>query len=214
MTKTRPQELAVAEVEQQVEAIYRELLRFPWTTRRTYAAWLAQTYFYVRRVSHVLAAAAARTPLDDHRLHEHFLRGINEEKGHEALAIQDIEDLGFSIDQFSEHPLTTAYYQTLFHMIETAGSSAILGYFFVLEGVAGVRGKVLYDAVMEAYQGRAGAFLREHVILDAEHYPKALALLNSLSDAQAIVVLESAKLAGPLYRYMVATVHAENIAQE
>jgi pyrroloquinoline quinone (PQQ) biosynthesis protein C len=214
MTKTRPQELAVAEVEKQVEAIYRELLRFPWASRNTYAAWLAQTYFYVRRVSHVLAAAAARTPLDEPRLHEHFLRGISEEKGHEALATQDLSDLGFSIERFSEHPLTTAYYQTLFHMIETAGSAAILGYFFVLEGVAGVRGKALYDAVIDAYQGRAGAFLREHVMLDAEHYPKALALLNSLTDAQALVVHESAKLAGPLYRYMVATVHAESLASD
>ena len=35
---------------------------FPWTERAAYVGWLAQTYYYVRHSTRLLAAAAARFP--------------------------------------------------------------------------------------------------------------------------------------------------------
>jgi hypothetical protein len=203
---------ATHEIEREVSLIQSELMSFPFEHREFYGDWLAQTYYYVRRVSHVLAAAASRTPIERSALHDHFLRGITEEKDHAVLALEDLKDLGVGIERFPEHPLTKAYYQTLFHMIEHAGPESVLGYFFVLEGVAGTDGRKLYERVDREYRGKAQAFLKEHIMLDADHYPRALRLLETLDDAQLAVVSESTTLAGPLYRYMVATVHAERRA--
>jgi hypothetical protein len=199
----------IADVEEQLEAIHAELSQYPWTSPVAYGNWLAQTYFYVRRVTHVLAAAAARTSPDEGLLHNHLLSGITGEKDHDALAIGDLEDLGFRIENFREHPLTKAFYQTLFYMIDTAGPVAILGYFFVLEGLAGTRGEPIYQQLLKAYDGRAVSFVKEHVILDQEHYPSSLRLLERLDASQLRIVSDSTQLAGPLYRYMVATIKAE-----
>jgi pyrroloquinoline quinone (PQQ) biosynthesis protein C len=203
-------ETAKNEIQKQVEATYRALTRYPWRSREKYAAWLAQTYFYVKQVSRVLAAAAARTPETHAELHDHFLRAITEEKEHGLLALQDLEDLGYTIDDFSEHPLTTAYYLTLFQMIDRAGSVALLGYFFVLEGYAGMHGKEVYAILREAHGGRALRFVEEHAVLDADHFPRSLELLNQLGPSDLAVVHQSTRLAGPLYRYMVAAVDAES----
>jgi hypothetical protein len=197
------------EIQNEVDRIYRELIRFPWADPSAYAAWLAQTYFYVRQVSRVLAAAAARTPLTQPELHEHFLRAITEEKDHSEMCVRDLEELGFDIAAFSEHPLTKAFYQTLLQMIQTHGHASLLGYFFVLEGVAGVQGREIYDVVRNSYRGKALSFVEEHVVLDAEHYPRSLALLKSLSPAELQVVRESTQLAGPIYCYMIRAVRAE-----
>jgi hypothetical protein len=200
---------ALSLIQNEVDLVYERLRRYPWAEPKLYAAWLSQTYFYVRQVSRVLAAAAVRTPLDEPEFHEHFLRAITEEKDHGIMALNDLRELGFEIEQFREQPLTKAFYQTLFFSIDTQGFPALLGYFFVLEGVAGARGTEIYRVLKEAYAGRAISFVEEHVILDAEHYPRSLAMLRGLRPDYLRVVLDSTQLAGPIYRHMIDAVEAE-----
>ena len=48
-----------------IDELSRSLERFPWTDRDAYCEWLAQTYYYVRHSTRLLAAAAARFACDD-----------------------------------------------------------------------------------------------------------------------------------------------------
>ncbi len=57
----------------------------PWEDKWTYAEWLAQTFFYVRHATRVLAKAAYRCSFEDEGLHKKLLEGINEEKNHEII---------------------------------------------------------------------------------------------------------------------------------
>ena len=196
-------------VRREVQRTYAQVQEFPWSDRERYALWLAQTYYYVRRVTHVLTAAAARTGIDDSELHAHFLRSIVEERDHDALATHDLHELGFQIDSFPEHPLTTAYYQTLVYMVEHEGPAAILGYFLVLEGLAGEQGRDLFEQVARQYGEGATTFLKEHVVLDADHFPAALALLDNLAAHHLGVVRDSAALGAAIYRRMIAAIGTE-----
>src|SRR5690606_24416532 len=76
--------------------------KFPWTSRKVYGDWLAQTYYYVRHSTRLLAAAAARFPLDERgsALHYRFAAHIGEEKRHEQLALHDLQQLGFTLAEF------------------------------------------------------------------------------------------------------------------
>jgi heme oxygenase len=196
-------------VRREVDLVHAQASEYPWESRRAYAEWLAQTYFYVRRVSHVLAAAAARTHIDNGALHEHLLSAIGEEGEHAIMLLNDLADLNFRIDQFSEHPLTTAYYQTLFYMIDYEGPSAILGYFAVLEGLAGAKGRGIHDIVSSSFGGRAISFLHEHIVADAEHYPRFFEVIDRMVEPELQVIRKSATLSGAIYRYMLRTIAAE-----
>src|SRR5215211_402825 len=94
----------------QIAAAYTD---FPWEDRRVYGNWTAQTYFYVRHATRLLALAAARCPLADEELHKTFLQAIREEQDHELLALHDLQFLGFRPSDFGELPETAAYRQTL-----------------------------------------------------------------------------------------------------
>ena len=73
---------------------------FAWTDRAAYAGWLAQTYYYVRHSTRLLAAAAARFPHGraGDTMHHRFGAHIGEEKRHELLCVRDLQALGETLD--------------------------------------------------------------------------------------------------------------------
>jgi hypothetical protein len=46
-------------------------------------------------------------------------------------------------------------------------------------------------------------------LVDAEHYPQALTVLDVLSDNERRAVHEAVQLSGPLYRYMISAIISE-----
>jgi hypothetical protein len=196
-------ETALAAIDRDIVGIDRTIANFPWSNPRAYAHWLAQTYFYTRHASRVSAHAAMRTPVTRIDLHDHFVRTINEEKDHPPMVIDDLRELGFSIEDFREHPLTGAFYQTLHYQIDTVGPFALIGYFFVIEGYASRYGKELLHKVRTSHGGKGLSFLEEHVIADAVHYPKAQAFVASLADDELAVVARCGTLAASIYSHMV-----------
>ena len=74
---------------------------FPWASRGAYAQWLAQTYFYTRHTSRLIALAASRFDTDHQDAHYGLLAHLKEEHRHEELAIADLSHLGVtSLDGF------------------------------------------------------------------------------------------------------------------
>jgi hypothetical protein len=196
-------ENALASIDRDIEAIYQAFGNFPWSSRASYAGWLAQTYFYTRHASRVSAHAATRTPVTRPELHDHFVRTINEEKDHPPMVLTDLRELGFTIDDFQEHPLTSAIYQTLHYQIDTVGPLALIGYFFVIEGAAAKFGREVLDEVRKSYGGRGISFLEEHVIADAVHFPAAQKFVASMPGDELATVARTATLAASLYSHMI-----------
>jgi thiaminase len=168
-----------------VTEMSRGLTAFPWEERRAYADWLAQTYYYVCHSTRLLAAAAARFPIDErgNALHHRFATHMSEEKKHELLAVHDILALDERIESFSEHPATRMFYESQYYKIEHLGPFSLFGYILPLEAIGPAQGKQIADKVTAAHGPKCASFVRLHTDEDVSHLNKALAIVGTLDSA-------------------------------
>lgn len=170
-----------------------------WDKPYVYAALMAQTYYYVRYSTRLLARTASALPTEDHQLFHRFTKHISEEKGHEILAKKDVEALDYKLEMFDEYPSTKAFYQTQFYTIDHVSPYAFFGYILCLEGLAVQKGQWLYQNVKNKYGPRAGQFLKEHSEVDQEHLKIAFDLVESLNLDQKKQVFENLDVSCYLY---------------
>jgi hypothetical protein len=158
------------------------LRAFAWRDRRVYGDWLAQTYFYVRHSTRLLAASAARFGHDElgNALHVRFAAHMAEEKRHELLALHDLKMLGASLDQYYERPSTRAFWETQYYKVEHVNPVALFGYILALEGMSATHGPWVYGEVSTAHGAGAATFLKLHAHDDEDHVQKAMPLLDKL----------------------------------
>lgn len=160
--------------------------RFPWGSRLAYGDWLAQTYYYVRHSTRLLAAAAARFPLDERgsALHYRFAAHIIEEKRHEQLALHDLRQLGLSLDQLEERDATRMFYEPQYYKIEHQSPSLLLGYIIPLEAVAAAQAKQISTTVVAAFGPKCDSFLRVHGEDDVDHLDKAIRIIETVPERE------------------------------
>lgn len=182
-----------------VRKMERACAQLPWESREAYSEWLAQTYFYVRHATRVLAKAAWKCGMEEEFLHKQLLNGINEEKNHEIMAIKDLETLGLNIEDFSENAETSAYYQTLYHLIDVNGPFELLGYFVTLEGLGAIGSEGLYNRILKSHGPDAATFIKVHAHLDSRHFDEGLALLRTLNEKQTEAVKHGLSISTTLY---------------
>ncbi len=65
---------------------FSEILKMPWAENEYYCFWLAQSYYYIRNSTRLLASAAANFDVDRQDLFNRFVSHLREENGHEKLA--------------------------------------------------------------------------------------------------------------------------------
>ena len=181
---------------EQIAAAYAD---FPWEEPGVYANWTAQTYYYVRHATRLLSLAAARCSVSDEELHRVFLKGIREEQGHEALAMNDLKQLGYTPADFAELPEASTYYQSLYYAIEHDGPAALLGYFLALEGLAALKMENALRRVQAAYTDQAAGFFRIHCQLDVDHFDEGLRNLEMLDSDKLAAVEKNLTLSTALY---------------
>ncbi|MDP9151834.1 MAG: iron-containing redox enzyme family protein [Myxococcota bacterium] len=164
--------------------------RFPWEERAAYADWLAQTYYYVRHTTRLIASAAARFPIDErgNSFHHRFAAHLGEEKKHEQLAIHDLKHLGASIADLREHPSTRMFYESQYYKIEHLGPVVHFGYILPLEGVGPASGKRIIDRVAAAHGPKCVSFLRLHSDDDVEHLEKALTMVAGVTPTERALI--------------------------
>ena len=169
-----------------VERLGEALHAFPWSKREPYADWLAQTYFYVRHSTRLLAAAAARFPQDEagDALHHRFARHMAEEKKHERLALHDIKQLGFDASVLIERDSTRMFYECQYYKVEHLGPTALFGYILALEVMSATHGPWVFDAASGAHGANAATFLKLHAQEDDKHTKEALGMLERLSTGE------------------------------
>ena len=179
--------------------ISRHFQELNWTDPDVYAAWLSQTYYYVRYTTRFVAFAAGRCRLEEEPLFSKLVQGLTEEKGHDVLATRDLQALGRKISEFRECAETAAYHQTLFRNIDVHGPAAILGYSIPLEGVAAIGIAPALKIIVQTY-GQAGSnFLRTHCELDEGHFTEAFGFLENLGTPTLAVVNQHLELSTALY---------------
>ncbi len=175
----------------------------PWEKREVYAQWLAQTYFYTRHATRIISWAAAKTPHTHEWVHLKLIKLIEEEKNHEELAHHDLRNLNFSLDEFSEFSSTTAYYSTLYHLIEHQNPLCIFGYFSILEGLALTAGVKLYQYVEKQYGKNTTSFLKVHCVADVKHFEEDISILAKFNEKELDVIERSVDLSISLYKTMI-----------
>jgi pyrroloquinoline quinone (PQQ) biosynthesis protein C len=181
---------------------------FPWTKRAAYMGWLAQTYYYVRHSTRLLAAAAARFPhtRQGDTLHVRFGAHIGEEKRHELLCVRDIQALGGSIEAIAEQPTTRMFYEPQYYKVEHRSPSVLLGYILPLEVIAPQCGARIIEQVAAAFGGKGVNFLKVHASEDVDHVQRALGLLDALSSEERALIEENMQQTALGYVNMLAAV--------
>lgn len=182
-----------------VRKISTTAIKLDWEDPGIYAIWLAQTYYYVRHATRVLAFAAAHCSFEDEAMHQKCLLGIMEEKGHEVLVIRDLRSLGYSISQFQEFTATSAYYQTLYRNITTDGPVALIGYFVPLEGLAAIGLSKVMGIVTEKYGAKGTNFLQMHCKVDEGHFATGLDFIEAFDREKAVIFKKHLNYSTNLY---------------
>ncbi|MDR3608597.1 MAG: iron-containing redox enzyme family protein [Oligoflexia bacterium] len=186
----------------------------PWDDLDFYSNYIAQTYFYVCNITRAIAFAASRCSLEEEALHVKLIEGLNEEKGHQLLALSDVRALGFDISQFAELTETSAYYQTLFYKIQKEGPFALFGYALPLEGLAATAFERPAATVYKTYGEKASNFIKAHCTLDVEHFEEGLQFLDKFTPAQLQTVERNLPFSSDIYIKMVEQVRARCGAQK
>jgi pyrroloquinoline quinone (PQQ) biosynthesis protein C len=190
--------------------------RFPWTDRAAYAGWLAQTYYYVRHSTRLLAAAAARFPHGraGDTLHHRFGAHIGEEKRHELLCVRDLQALGETLDALPEQATTRMFYEPQYYKLEYQAPSVLLGYILPLEVIAPQSGGLVIEQVTAAFGPRCANFMKVHAQEDVAHVGRALALVETLPSHERDLIEENMKQTALAYTGMLDSIaqHARRVA--
>lgn len=183
-----------------VDLLGQKARNFNWQDEATYANWLAQSFYYVSWTTRQLALASARTkPGIEDSLHWRFIEEAGEEKKHELLALHDLKNLGYRIEQFEELPHTSFFYQSLNFVIEREHPVALMGFSLTLEGFASMKISEFYNRVKEAHGESCASFLKVHSELDADHFANALPHLRTCPEHLLPLVAKSVGLCESIY---------------
>ena len=153
-----------------------------------YAAWLSQTYHFVKHSTRLLSIAAGRASLDQENFHKRFVAHVVEEANHEKLAESDLKNMGYSVG--NESLEARRFHRFQFDILDVHGPSVFMGWILFLEGLASKHGPKLFEKV-EHYGNKSTTFLKLHSEEDQEHIESALELVESIPDSDLELVLEN-----------------------
>jgi pyrroloquinoline quinone (PQQ) biosynthesis protein C len=175
----------------------------------SYAAWLAQTYHYVRWTQPLLARAGRQMKRMGKypALAELLLQKSSEEHGHEQWLLADLKSLGWTrerVEHVQVRPAVAAYVAWNRFTAESSAPAAFLGTAYVLEYLsvhrAGLAAEQLITRAAIPNIQQAVSFLRGHADADGDHVDGLLSVLRSLTDRQEqAAILLSARTTRELY---------------
>ncbi len=166
--------------------------KLPWHDREFYSNYLAQTFYYVRHSTRMLATSAGRLTYEDQQnLHLRFLKHLSEEAGHEKLAINDLKHMGHTPNDYKELNSTRYFYETQYYKIEHRDPLAIMGYILYLEVLAQNVCPPLSKKIETLFGKKASTFLLVHGEEDPHHVEEAQKLLMTLSPPSLEIIIEN-----------------------
>ncbi len=208
-------EITKLQADNAADEIFKVYEQIDFTRKDVYACWLGQSYYYVYHTVHTLKHAVdACTKEHQQSLREQFLEGIKEEKGHEKMIENDLKALGYKVEDFPETLGARNLYQSCLHQIVYWGPEAIIGDSLALEGLACNKLPMLHEQLNKLYGSSACSFLREHCILDVEHYNHSLDWLKQCPEETLWIIRKGIHRVTELYIEMLKEViHYQNSTQ-
>jgi len=187
-----------------LSALFNETLEtfsnLPWNDKNFYSEWLAQTYFMVAQTPRLICLAAARFGIEEDSLHRSMVNHFSDEDKHEYVILDDLKNLGFSIEDFSENPETQLIHQKLFYSIDRIDPVAIFGRILFLEMLAASIDEKFLSKIEPFYRAEQYNFLRIHLEEDIEHVKKAMSSISGLSEHKQLIIGDEFYMTGYLYQ--------------
>jgi len=187
-----------------VDDLVKNLESFPWENKKAYSYWLAQTYYFVRHTTVLLALTAAKFGNSNRDRQYSALKHIREELNHDLLPLEDLKALGTSIDQIPELPETSAFYQSQYYFVTYVHPIALYGYALALEGLAAKKGPDLYEILKKSYGEKGTKFIKLHAVVDQDHFEEGLEDFKDITDVEAESVIRNLTQSAYLYRMMLS----------
>lgn len=182
-----------------VDDLAEQLIHFPWENKEAYAYWLAQTYYFVRHTTVLLALSAAKFGNKNRPKQYATFKHIREELNHDLIPLEDLKALGTSIDQIPELEETSAFYQSQYYFIDYVHPIALYGYALALEGLAAKKGPALYEILNRHYGKDATKFVKLHAIVDQDHFEQGLEDFKDVSGEEAQYVIQNLHQSSRMY---------------
>ncbi len=177
---------------QSVSLLQNSYESMPWDNKEFYANYLAQTFYYVRHSTRLLATSAGRLDYENQQpLHLRFLKHLGEEANHERLAINDLKALGYTVEDFKELNSTRFFYESQYYKIEHKNPLALMGYILYLEVLAQNICPPLAKKLTALYGKKAATFLLVHGEEDPHHVEEAQKLLAGLAPPTLEIITEN-----------------------
>lgn len=187
---------------QSMTILEKNLLEFDLNNKYAYANFLAQTYYYVSHSTRLLAFAAGMYKGDEEKLFRRYIKHISEEASHEILALKDLEELGFTIEQFHELPETKNLWEAQYYKVLHTDPTSFMGYILALEAFACNYFPGFLVKLQEAYGSKAVRFVKVHAEEDPDHVTKAYEFIESLSDNRKDEIAKNVLQTAKSYSYM------------
>lgn len=191
-----------------VEIMVKGLEEFPWDSKLAYAEFLAQTYYYIRHSTRLLAASAARFSQEDQAMHKRFMKHSDEENSHELLAVRDLQKLGYKMADFRELPQTRSFYEVQYYKIEHCDPAALLGYILALE-VTATHLAPIQKKLTGLYGKECVKLIQVHSDEDPDHVEKALKSISALGNQRVEDIQINIEQSAILYASMLEAVKAK-----
>lgn len=178
----------MSNIEMNMQTITAAATRYPWHEKAAYAQFLAQTFYYVRHSTRLLALAAGLIPTGEKKAFDRYIKHIAEERNHELLARHDLKALGYDLDQMPEMPSTRLLWEPQYYKVMHQTPMALLGYILPLEMLAANEGGAVVQLIRQAHGSDCLSFLKLHGEEDIKHVQDALKLAESLrgTDREAV----------------------------
>ena len=161
-------------------------------TADEYRAFLHDLYHIVWHFCPVMAASAARCDDRFRDVRYELYERIEEEKGHEAWVLEDIEAMGGDVQAAREvRPSAPAQAMIAFnyYAAEHVHPTSVLGMLYMLEVVSSVYGGRVAESIAHAVGRDASAggfkFLTSHATMDVDHMAKLNRLVKTIEDKAA-----------------------------
>lgn len=153
-------------------------------SKREYASFLKQIFYIVRENPQLQTMATTQFRGRQRDYVRSFFQHATSEVGHDQLALNDIEALGFNTHETPYRnplPASVALTGFAYHQIYNLNPLAHLGYIFFLEFLPTQAGGVLTERLREAgVPDNAMTFISDHIEIDVGHNRLMEQYINAL----------------------------------
>jgi hypothetical protein len=186
-------------LENAVNKVCKSIDTFSFSNDYLYAFWLSQAYYFVKHSTPMLALSAGLS-VENRPYHIRCIEHLSEEKGHDKMLLNDLKQLGYSIEDFPELTQTQALYQTQYYWIQHKSPTSFLGYIVLLEGIAINSGKKVLQQVTTS---KGLSFLKLHSEEDEDHIEKAYSIIESMNELEQVLICKNCELSADIYVAMI-----------